>query len=215
MTSEKAARTKAGKLTARQRRFVEEYIIDLNATQAAIRAGYSSKAANVAGAKLLAKISIQTEIAEALRARRRRTEISADRVLEEIRNIAYADLGEVFEESGEGGFRLRKLSEMPEHARRAIESIREQTTERGVMRSVKLQSKVAALKMLADHLGLEAPKKHEFAGQDGKPIAVRVANSLTRDQTVDIAAKILGVAKQLVDHKFKGAPSTEPAANDE
>ena len=49
-------------MTAKQERFVEEYLIDLNATQAAIRAGYSPKTANEQGARLLAKVSVQTAI---------------------------------------------------------------------------------------------------------------------------------------------------------
>ena len=70
------------KLTAKQQRFVEEYLIDLNATQAAIRAGYSPKTANEQGARLLANASVQEAIAKAMAERSRRTGISQDRVIQ-------------------------------------------------------------------------------------------------------------------------------------
>ncbi len=65
-----------GKLTPKQARFVEEYLIDLNATQAAIRAGYSAKTANEQGAQLLAKRSIRQAVADAQSIRSKRPEIT-------------------------------------------------------------------------------------------------------------------------------------------
>ncbi len=70
-------------LEPKEQRFVDEYLIDLNATQATIRAGYSSKAARQLSAKLMAKASIRTAIAIAQDARAKRTEIDADRALTE------------------------------------------------------------------------------------------------------------------------------------
>ena len=60
----------------KQKRFVDEYLIDLNATQAAIRAGYSPKTANEQGSQLLAKLSIQTEISKKMAERSRRTGVN-------------------------------------------------------------------------------------------------------------------------------------------
>ena len=68
-------------MTPKQKRFVEEYLIDLNATQAAIRAGYSKKTANPQGARLLANVSIKAALKEAQEARSERTEITADDVI--------------------------------------------------------------------------------------------------------------------------------------
>ena len=68
-------------LTAKQSRFVEEYLVDLNATQAAARAGYSAKTAEQQGYQLLQKTSVQQAIAEAMSKRSERTEITADQVL--------------------------------------------------------------------------------------------------------------------------------------
>ena len=75
------------KLTEKQRRFVDEYLIDLNATQAAIRAGYSAKTANEQGARLLANVSIQQAISEKMAERSKRTGVNQDRVVQELAKI--------------------------------------------------------------------------------------------------------------------------------
>ena len=84
-------------LTEKQQRFVDEYLVDLNATQAAIRAGYSPHTANEQGAQLLAKLSVQHAVREARSAQQKRTAITADTVLMEIANIALADARELVE----------------------------------------------------------------------------------------------------------------------
>lgn len=77
----------ADKLTPKQQRFVEEYLVDLNATQAAIRAGYSARTANEQAARLLAKVSISQAIAAAMEERSKRVEIDADYVLKNLVEI--------------------------------------------------------------------------------------------------------------------------------
>ncbi len=74
--------------TPKQARFVEEYLVDLNATQAAIRAGYSKKTANEQGAQLLAKLSIREAVAEAQEARSERTGITQDEVIRGLKKEA-------------------------------------------------------------------------------------------------------------------------------
>ena len=77
-------------LNAKQKRFCEEYIIDLNGTQGAIRAGYSADTANEQAARLLAKVSSQECIQQLKEARSKRTEITADRVLQELAIVGLA-----------------------------------------------------------------------------------------------------------------------------
>lgn len=79
-------------LTDKQARFCEEYLIDLNATQAAIRAGYSEKTANEQGARLLANVSVQEKIAELKAERAKRTEITQDSVIQELAAVARAEV---------------------------------------------------------------------------------------------------------------------------
>jgi phage terminase small subunit len=91
-------------LTDKQLRFCEEYLIDLNATQAAIRAGYSEKTANEQAAQNLVKLSIQEKIKELMDARSKRTEITADKVLQEFWSIAQDDIKNYLSfYTGEGG----------------------------------------------------------------------------------------------------------------
>ena len=76
------------KLTPKQSRFVKEYLVDMNATQAAIRAGYSEKTARSIGMENLTKPDIEEAIAEARAEREERTEITADYVLMGLKTVA-------------------------------------------------------------------------------------------------------------------------------
>jgi phage terminase small subunit len=79
-------------LTPKQRRFVEEYMIDLNATQAAIRAGYSADTARQMGSENLSKPDIEAAIAELVVARSERTQIKADDVVKELAKIGFSNI---------------------------------------------------------------------------------------------------------------------------
>lgn len=80
------------KLTPKQQRFIEEYLIDLNATQAAIRAGYSAKTAHYIGAENLKKPVIQAGIKEAMDLRSSRTQVTADMIVNQLAKYAFADI---------------------------------------------------------------------------------------------------------------------------
>ncbi|MGK9252377.1 terminase small subunit [Paenibacillus humicus] len=82
-------------LTAKQNKFVAEYLIDLNATQAAIRAGYSKKTAAEQAARLLTNVKVQAAVQSAMAKRAQRTEITADMVLQRWWAIATADPNEI------------------------------------------------------------------------------------------------------------------------
>lgn len=79
-------------LTPKQQRFVEEYLVDLNATQAAVRAGYSAKTARQIGDENLSKPDIAEAIGKAIAEQSERTGISADRVLTELAKIGFSDI---------------------------------------------------------------------------------------------------------------------------
>ena len=89
-------------LTDKRQRFVEEYPVDLNATQAAIRAGYSEKTARQIGANLLSKVYIQTAIQDALAKRSKRTEITTDMVLKELALLGFANMKDYIKISADG-----------------------------------------------------------------------------------------------------------------
>jgi phage terminase small subunit len=139
-------------LNPRQRRFVREYLIDLNATQAAIRAGYASKHADVAGSQLLGNPKIKAAVDAQKKRREEKLEIKADDVLRELLRVARSDIAELYDEDGQ----LKPVHEMPENARRAIAGLEvEEASERhGIIRKVKLWSKPQALEALGKHLKL-------------------------------------------------------------
>lgn len=137
-------------ITEKQKKFVEEYLIDLNATQAAIRAGYSVKNAGKIGHELLEKTRISNEVTKKIAERSRRTGINADRVLIELAKIAFVNVDDVIES---------KDATLKENASRddlaAIQSIKVKTFgEDGVEREIKLADKLKALDMLGRHLGM-------------------------------------------------------------
>lgn len=162
----------------KHRRFAEEYIVDLNATRAAERAGYSPKTAHAQGHRLLRDAEVEKMIAELKSQRRANTGDLASRVLEELKLIAFSDIGDVIRVDPDGKVYVRELDAITPEARRAIGEITQNTTEsteRGpdgesttrviekVRLGVKHHSKVAALKMLMDHLGMNAPVKQEVS----------------------------------------------------
>lgn len=141
------------KLTPKQRRFIEEYLIDLNATQAAIRAGYSVKNAGKIGPELLGKTRIKEAIDRALAERSRRTGINQDRVLLELAKIAFLNPVDVInmDEATVRGDANREDTA-------AIASVKVKTipTEAGEIteREVKVYDKIKALELLGKHLGM-------------------------------------------------------------
>ncbi len=177
-------------LTDKQARFISEYLIDLNATQAAIRAGYSPKAAQEQGSENLSKPIIQQAIREALQAREQRVEITQDRVLKELSLIAFADMRDYGTIEAGGGFTAKSFDEMPDGASRVIGKIKEKrkilTTSEGNGEELVIESnlefghwdKVKALELLGKHLGMWTDKlkvsgegldnsvKVQFVGKD-------------------------------------------------
>jgi phage terminase small subunit len=93
----KPAKKKAAALNDMQKRFAREYIVDLNATQAAIRAGYSENTAYSQGQRLLKNVEIQAQIQKAMDKRAERTEITADKVLQKLAQIAFSDTKDFIE----------------------------------------------------------------------------------------------------------------------
>ena len=138
------------KLTEKQKRFAEEYLVDLNATQAAIRAGYSPDTANEQGSRLLANVNIKSTVDKMIAERSRRTGINADRVIREIAKIAFVNAGEIVDL--DTALLMDKISD---DDMAAIRSVKVKTFgEDGVEREVKLADKLKALELLGKHLGL-------------------------------------------------------------
>lgn len=142
----------AKKLTKKQQLFVDEYLIDLNATQAAIRAGYSVDTAREIGCENLTKPNIQEAIAKVMAERSKRTGINQDRVVLELAKIAFVKMTDIVDSQG----RIKSDASSDDLA--CIESVKykesESDTGSSVEREVKIASKMKALELLGKHLGM-------------------------------------------------------------
>ena len=145
------------KLTAKQARFVEEYLIDLNATQAAIRAGYSPKTAAEIGYENLNKPHIRARVDKELAERSKRTGINQDRVIRELARLAFVNPIDVINTNN-----ATINPNATEDDTAAILSVKVKTmsTDNGDMveREVRMADKLKALDLLGKHLGMFTDK---------------------------------------------------------
>lgn len=144
-------------ITPKQQRFVDEYVIDLNATQAAIRAGYSEKTATTQGPRLLDNVGVLAAIKLGIDARSKRTEITQDRVLQEFARLAFSNMKD-FAEFGPDGVTLKDLATMDEDASRCVAEVSESKSKDGGSIRFKLHDKNSALANVARHLGMFTDK---------------------------------------------------------
>ncbi len=145
-------------MTDKRERFVLEYLIDLNATQAAIRAGYTPESAEVTGSRLLRNVKVQEALQQAKKRLGERAQIKVDQVIEEFRRIAFANIGDVVTINSKGELAIRPLSEIPPETLAGVEKIffEEITNKLGEVRRtlhVRMGPKLRALVKLGEHLG--------------------------------------------------------------
>lgn len=152
-------------MTKKQKLFVDEYLIDLNATQAAIRAGYSAKTAQEQASRLLSNVMVQESIAKAMAERSKRTGISQDRVIQELARIAFVNPQNVID-SEDASVR----EDATEDDLACIQSVKVKmmSGEKGssVEREVRLNDKMKALELLGKHLGMFKDKLELEADMD-------------------------------------------------
>jgi len=146
-----AARSKLPRLKPRHRQFVIEYMKDLNATQAAIRAGYKTTNADAHSYRLLRRPDIAAALDQQLEARKAATRLMSTRVLMEYMRIAFANMRD-FADWGPDGLVLREKGATDDAKTAAISEIVPAANGKGT--KLKLYDKKAALDALARHLGL-------------------------------------------------------------
>lgn len=153
-------------LTPNQERFVQEYLVDLNGTQAAIRSGYSAVSASVTASRLLANAKVAEAIAERQKEREKRTGVTADRVVAELAKLAFVDLSAAYDDNGN----LLKPSEMPAEVRAALAGVDFAKTGDRIAR---FSAKERALELLGKHLGLFRDKV-EHSGPEGQALSITI-----------------------------------------
>jgi phage terminase small subunit len=136
-----------GKLSLRELTFANEYIVDKNATQAAIRAGYSEKTANEQGCQLLARLSIRGEVYRLLKEQFIRINLKSDAILSELYHLAKYNIGDAFTHEG----KLKPIHEIPRDLLKAVQAI---DFEDGKVTKLRFASKEKANELLGKHLKL-------------------------------------------------------------
>jgi phage terminase small subunit len=148
---------KMAKLTAKQERFCQEYVIDNNGTQASIRAGYSKKTACSIGEQNLRKIEIQAKISDLRAAINDKLALEADFVISKLMSIADFNISKIANYDGKS-FAFKPMGEWPAGSINAIASFKETTITRGTATTtvidIKFESKLTALEALGRHLGM-------------------------------------------------------------
>lgn len=168
-------------MNLRQEKFVQEYLVDGNGTAAAIRAGYAPKTAAWTACKLLKDKKIKAAIALGQRQLAAKIQITAERVIEELAAIGFADLGQLYKDGN-----LLPISELPEQIRRALAAVK--VGQEGVV-EYRLWDKVAALEKLGKHLGLF-----------GQKVDVKVTGEVEFGDREQIVADLTAVlAQQIAD----------------
>lgn len=143
-------------LTNKQEAFCREYLIDLNATQAAIRAGYSEKTARRIGSENVTKLDIQKRIQDLMEERKNRIEVNADYVLKRLVDIDQMDVLDILNESGD----LKPIKAWPKVWRTTlsgfdIAAIRVEGAE-ALLKKIKWPDKIKNLELLGKHVSVQA-----------------------------------------------------------
>lgn len=181
-----AAKSKGGRnLTSKQRCFVDEYLIDLNATQAAIRAGYSAKTAGQIGEQNLKKLEIAGAIQEAQAKRSERVQVDADYVLARLVEIDRMDVLDIMTDA----MSLKPLSEWPKVWRQYLTGFDlaelfggagDDRAAIGVLKKIKWPDKVKNLELLGKHVSVQAFREQVGHGSPtGGPIELA---TLTKEE---------------------------------
>lgn len=186
-------------LTPRQARFVAEYLIDLNASAAALRAGYSPKTAPSQGQRLLKNVEVAAAIQDGKDARAKRTEITQDRVIEETARLAFSNVTH-YQVDASGN--VSPAPGAPQNAMAAVASIKRtarfvkvgKKRRQVVDVEIKLWDKPGSLKLAGRHVALPGFfDKLEVTGANGGPLEVRSVKDLSsgerRKRIAELAAK--------------------------
>lgn len=156
-------------LSPKQLRFVDEYLVDLNATQAAIRAGYSADSAASQGWDLLQKPEIREAIEVAALERAKRVQVSGDDILRRLKEIAFVDLRHAYDENG----RLKGVQDLPSDVARALAGIKvydefegsgDERVKVGEVRELKFNDRLRALELLGKNIAIFTDKVEHNLG---------------------------------------------------
>jgi phage terminase small subunit len=164
------------KLTPQQLRFCEEYIVDLNGSEAAVRAEYSRKSSRSIASELLAKPQIQEKISELKAERSKRVEVTADDVLKTLKTAVDLDIFQLLNAKGE----WKPLKDIPPEIRKLITSVEFDPYDPGKITNIRFLPKTFSTSLLAKHTGIE--KNNLNVGGDESLIDLLAAAARLNDE---------------------------------
>jgi phage terminase small subunit len=182
-------------INARQEAFCQEYIVDLNQAAAAKRAGYTESRAHITGAELMADPRVQARIAELQRERTARTQITQDRVLQELARLAFFDIRKLLHPDGSA----KLITELDDDTAAALAGMDifeefagsgEERIQIGYTKKYKITDKKGSLELLMRHMGM-LNDKLKLQGDAANPLvllmqqlrgsAIKPVTNLTKD----------------------------------
>jgi len=180
-------------LTDKMQLFAREYLVDLNAAAAYVRAGYSPNGAHRAAARLMAKHGIRAAIDRGKAERAERTEVKADDVIRELARVGFSDM-RAFAKWGPDGVVLKDSESLTAEQAACVSEVSQTTSDTGGSLRFKLHDKLAALDKLGRHLKLFTDK-HELTGPDGGPVFPELAEllKLSHDELLRLHRESLGL----------------------
>jgi phage terminase small subunit len=206
-----------GGLTPKQQRFVDEYLIDLNATQAAIRSGYSEKTAAEQSSRLLSKAKIAEAVAARQAAIAGTLGVTQERIVSELAKIAFADIRKAVswgrspidgtsENASPNGLGIYPVELVPsdkidDDTAAAVSEV--SLTQTGI--KIKMHDKKSALVDLGKHLGM-FKERVEHSGPNGSPLQIEHASELA-----NLPAEERAVIRQMIIRRSNAANREEDA----
>jgi len=146
---------KESDLSEKQIIFAKEYLVCMNATESAIKAGYSKKTAHSQGCRLLKNVKVKSYVEQCLQERASKLDITPNRILEELGSIAFFNINNIFD-----GDRIKSINELPKEVARAISSIKLRKEKidgddiPSEVMEIKANDKLKAIEMLMRYLGM-------------------------------------------------------------
>ncbi|MBN8935741.1 MAG: terminase small subunit [Rhizobiales bacterium] len=210
-------------LTPKQRRFIAEFLVDLNGTRAAIRAGYSPKTANEQAAQLMAKPAVKAEIDARIAARSQRTQIDADWVLKRLALEVDADLADLYDDNNN----LKAVSEWPEVWRRGLvagvdinalfEGTGKDRVQIGYVKKIRLADRIRIIELIGRHIKVNAFQETvHYTGLDAlgdrlERAFKRIGNPDDRD-LIDVTASASALADVAIERSERAVRSLPATA---
>jgi phage terminase small subunit len=176
-------------LNDKQRKFCEEYVLDFNGTQAAIRAGYSKKTANRIASENLLKPDIQNYLSELKKKVAEESDITKKQLIDELSKIAFFDIRKIFNDDNS----LRPITDFDDESAAAVSSIENDeikewnpvTEEKeliGYTKKVKIHNKISAIERISKMLGYDSPTKVAQTDTKGNDVPKPKYDKLTTEE---------------------------------